>query len=58
MTKKIEVTLPFYKETKNTYHFQLPQGRKSEQPIHTLYVRTDQFDNPPSSIKVTVEVNK
>lgn len=56
MSKPISVTLPFKKETKNSWQF---QAEGDQHLIPTLYVKKSAFDSdtPPASITLTVKAN-
>ena len=46
------VTLPFKKETKNMYQFQVSDDDKHEAAIPTVYIRKDQFEEAPENVEI------
>lgn len=56
----LKVTLPFHKETKNTYMFQLPEPQRKKKdldadPIPAIYIAKSAFDGIPEQVTITVE---
>lgn len=58
----LKVTLPFCKETKNTFMFQLPEDERKKKdmernPIPAIYIAKSAFEGIPDEVTLTVEAS-